>query len=340
MDDALAQTRQLDPVTDDATTTARTDARPAPGETDLLWGVGAVATRLNLPPATLRTWERRYGVGPSERTQGGHRRYSEEDILRAQVVAHLISRGVPAQAGARVALSLDQTGLVAALADGGTATSPRGVDPDMQPEVAIQSIIAAAHQGGPDELGHLYARVLGQWGIVPGWDSVLAPALSRIGDLWFDGLMGIEGEHLATERLSAELRAYTRRKRPQTSQIDPIVIASADDEMHSLPLIALEAALAADGLTCYALGSRVPARALAHTLERKQPRVVFLWSSIARPQVDETWSAFDRLDHEVTVLLGGPGWPAERAASAPDTTMLHSLGGAVDAVRDAFADPS
>ncbi|MDO9377209.1 MAG: MerR family transcriptional regulator [Nocardioidaceae bacterium] len=338
MDDRQAQTRRLESVTGDTQTLSGLDAAAAAGTADLLWGVGAVATRLNLPPATLRTWERRYGVGPSERTQGGHRRYSEEDILRAQVVAHLIARGVPAQAGARVALSLDGTGLVAALADGGASSDGVAVDPDMQPEVAIQSIIAAAHQGGPDELGHLYARVLGQWGIVPGWDSVLAPSLSRIGDLWFDGLMGIEGEHLATERLSAELRAFTRRKRPQTNQVDPIVIASADEEMHSLPLIALEAALASAGLTCYALGSRVPARALAHTMQRKQPRVVFLWSSIARPLDDETWSAFDGLDAPVSVLLGGPGWPETLADDAPATSMQHSLGGALDAIRDVFAD--
>lgn len=72
------------------------------------WAVGAVSDRLGLSPATLRTWDRRYGIGPSQRTEGGHRRYTEEDIRRVRVMARFTARGVPAQSAARVALSMDR----------------------------------------------------------------------------------------------------------------------------------------------------------------------------------------------------------------------------------------
>ncbi|MGI9196332.1 MAG: MerR family transcriptional regulator, partial [Candidatus Nanopelagicales bacterium] len=36
--------------------------------------VAAVARRLGVAPATLRTWDRRYGVGPTEHAAGSHRR--------------------------------------------------------------------------------------------------------------------------------------------------------------------------------------------------------------------------------------------------------------------------
>ena len=78
-----------------------------PSNEDLDWSVGRVAERLGVPPATLRTWDRRYGIGPSQRTSGGHRRYSEEDIRRVGVMARFIGRGVPAQTAARVASSMD-----------------------------------------------------------------------------------------------------------------------------------------------------------------------------------------------------------------------------------------
>ena len=63
---------------------------------DLTWGVGAVSSRLNITASTLRTWERRYGVGPSFRTEGGHRRYTESDIDRVDLMRRLLSRGVSA----------------------------------------------------------------------------------------------------------------------------------------------------------------------------------------------------------------------------------------------------
>ena len=40
----------------------------------------AVVQETGLKPDTLRAWERRYGMPEPERTSGGHRIYSQEDI--------------------------------------------------------------------------------------------------------------------------------------------------------------------------------------------------------------------------------------------------------------------
>ena len=44
------------------------------GAGELLLPVAAVARRLGVAPATLRTWDRRYGLGPSVHAPGAHRR--------------------------------------------------------------------------------------------------------------------------------------------------------------------------------------------------------------------------------------------------------------------------
>jgi MerR family transcriptional regulator, light-induced transcriptional regulator len=67
--------------------------------------VAAVARRLGVAPSTLRTWDRRYGLGPSEHTAGSHRRYSSADIARLVVMRRLTVRGVPPAEAARSALS-------------------------------------------------------------------------------------------------------------------------------------------------------------------------------------------------------------------------------------------
>lgn len=69
--------------------------------------VAAVARRLGVAPATLRTWDRRYGLGPSAHAAGAHRRYSEDDIARLMVMRRLALEGVAPVDAARAALAVD-----------------------------------------------------------------------------------------------------------------------------------------------------------------------------------------------------------------------------------------
>ena len=75
---------------------------PSPG-----LAVAAVARRLGVAPATLRTWDRRYGLGPSEHSAGAHRRYSDDDVARLMVMRRLALEGVAPVDAARAALAVD-----------------------------------------------------------------------------------------------------------------------------------------------------------------------------------------------------------------------------------------
>jgi MerR family transcriptional regulator, light-induced transcriptional regulator len=64
--------------------------------------VAAVARRLGVAPATLRTWDRRYGLGPSTHEAGEHRRYCPQDLAILTAMRKLITAGVaPAEAAAQ-----------------------------------------------------------------------------------------------------------------------------------------------------------------------------------------------------------------------------------------------
>ena len=78
------------------------DLGPQPGLT-----VAAVARRLGVAPATLRTWDRRYGLGPSEHQAGSHRRYTAADLARLEHMRRLVIAGVPPADAARDARALD-----------------------------------------------------------------------------------------------------------------------------------------------------------------------------------------------------------------------------------------
>jgi len=70
-----------------------------PDATRPIFSIGAVARMLDLPPATIRTWETRYGLVVPERSAGGQRLYSRLQVDQLRFVHDEVVRGNrPAQA--------------------------------------------------------------------------------------------------------------------------------------------------------------------------------------------------------------------------------------------------
>lgn len=68
------------------------DSRP-------IYSIGAVARLLGTTPGTLRTWEDRYGVISPQRSSGGRRLYSRDEVERLRFVKMKVDEGIqPADA--------------------------------------------------------------------------------------------------------------------------------------------------------------------------------------------------------------------------------------------------
>jgi DNA-binding transcriptional MerR regulator len=64
-----------------------------------VYSIGAVAQMLGIPPATLRTWEERYGLPVPQRSPGGHRVYSRDQVDQLRFVKAQLAHGMaPADA--------------------------------------------------------------------------------------------------------------------------------------------------------------------------------------------------------------------------------------------------
>jgi len=73
--------------------------------------ISEVARLTGLTSATLRVWQRRYGLGASRSSPGGHRRYSPQDVARLRAVQRLVGRGLPTAEAVRVVLRPVEHGL-------------------------------------------------------------------------------------------------------------------------------------------------------------------------------------------------------------------------------------
>ncbi|WP_262851795.1 MerR family transcriptional regulator [Mumia quercus] len=278
-------------------------------ETELLWGVGAVAERVGVATPTLRTWERRYGIGPSQRTGGGHRRYTETDIRRVQLMNRIVSSGVSAQSAARVALSLDGGGLVAALAsDDPLYNAPGHVI--ATPDESVTRIVGAGSSLDVVGLTSVLSDAVRDWGVLGAWVNVLAPALREVAEGVESGVLGVESQRIVLERLEVELRSVARTYAPRYVGARPLVLASVDAEAESLAVLALEAALAGKGVAVFSLGFEVTKEAVAGLLRRVSPSAVYLWASADVDSAREVVDAVVEVGRSAPVLLGGTGWAA------------------------------
>lgn len=61
----------------------------------MAYSIGEFARLSGITATTLRAWQRRYGLLKPERTEGGHRLYSEEDVQQALKILDWVKKGVP-----------------------------------------------------------------------------------------------------------------------------------------------------------------------------------------------------------------------------------------------------
>jgi DNA-binding transcriptional MerR regulator len=251
--------------------------------------VSGAARQLGVPAATLRTWERRHGIGPSGRSAGGHRRYTSDDLIRLRAMRLLVETGVPpAQAAGLAALA------------GGEPPGPAPADSMISPEMLIRAAVRLDAPLLCSLLGDAFARQ----GVSAAWQQLAVPALRELGarDPAVSGHVAVE--HMLSGSLLTTLFAVITLA-PAARTIRPVVLACAEEEQHVLPVYALHAELAGRGVDVRQLGGRVPRQALAHAVSTVRPAAVFVWSQVpATAQL----SLLDSLPAGPRLVIGGPGW--------------------------------
>lgn len=282
--------------------------------------VSAVARRLGIAPATLRTWDRRYDLGPSIHEAGEHRRYCSKDLAKLMLMRRLISAGVsPSDAAEQAKSHEGEINLFAIVREFEVREDlVAGID---------KALLAFDVAFVEETLRH----ELNEHGVETTWHEIIVPTLIGIGEAWQSSGKGIEIEHAFTELLKKVLREVAlTAKAPVNS--NPVILASIGEEQHSLPLYALEAALSEIGIRTYFLGARTPFEAIAATLPRIAPPAIFLWATFAQNARPEYFQDLPSIRPAPRILLGGPGWAEDQCQGA---TVVLGIGNACDEIASA-----
>ncbi len=312
------------------------------GPSDLVAGVGVpvgtAAARLGVTSSTLRSWGTRYGLVPSLRTAGGHRRYSAADLALLDEVRDAIRAGVAPAVAAREALrgaDPPRGPAPPAVPTGGGSDRPRrGAGPGGRvlavPGADATTRGLARTVGQLDLAGaeEVVLRGLRDRGAIATWEELLRPVLVAVGKRWAEHGDGIEVEHVLSEATMGALRRR-RGELPAVPARPPVLLAAAPGDQHVLALHTLAVALPERDLPVHLLGAPVPLATLATVARRTRPGAVFVSSTIAGGlDPHELVAAVPRTRPRTPVVVGGHGWPRLLPAGlepAPDLGTAADL---------------
>jgi DNA-binding transcriptional MerR regulator len=261
--------------------------------------VAAVARRLGVAPATLRTWDRRYGLGPSIHEAGEHRRYCPNDLAKLTLMRRLITTGVAPSEAAEMAKEHK-----------GSITIEKLVDNFEVREDLVESIHRAAKSLDQIFIESALRKDIAKHGVIASWTEVIVPLLLLVGDEWEADGSGIEVEHMLTEIIKRILReAVGEVKKPVNA--NPVLLAAVGEEVHCLALHALAAALAEKRIEIFFLGARTPLEAISGMVKRSAPPAIFLWAQLSRNSDSKFLTDLPAIRPAPRVIVGGPGWDPE-----------------------------
>ncbi|TDV56113.1 B12 binding protein [Actinophytocola oryzae] len=255
-----------------------------------MYTAGQVARALGVAETTLRSWHRRYRIGPHAATPGGYRRYSAEDVTRLQDMCDLIRSGMLASDAARTVSGKPSAESLRLLRDRLTAAGRR-LDSRACLEIVAEAV-----------------RTLG----VPAtWDGLCCPVLREVESeqaARADDTACIPREHVLSWAITAALHQVTPTI--PVGNLPTVMLACTDTEQHSLPLEALAAALAERRVPVRMLGAAVPTASLVDAVRAASPHVVVLWAQRRETASRQTLARLRRLP--VRPLTAGPGWLPRR----------------------------
>ncbi|WP_327181278.1 MerR family transcriptional regulator [Streptomyces sp. NBC_01334] len=294
---------------------------------------GALARRLGVAPTTLRSWDRRYGIGPAVRADGRHRRWRATDVAVLETMCRLTASGVPPADAARAA----KEGVLRPAAEPARAVAERpaaaGALPlggDVRQE--CRGLARAAVRLDAPAVAEQLATAVERHGLTVAWQEVMVPTLHAVGRKWASsGDRYVEVEHLLSWHVSTALRRATRPvvAGDAAGGPGPVVLACVPGEQHSLPLEALNAGLGQLDVPTRMFGAAVPVEALTAAVQRLGPVAVVLWAQarstaslpLARHIAETRWGVTGAR-RAPTVMLAGPGWAGRPVPGLPRPTGL------------------
>jgi MerR family transcriptional regulator, light-induced transcriptional regulator len=301
-----------------------------------VYTIKTVVQETGIAPATLRAWERRYGVLSPGRSDGGYRLYSERDIATLRWLRHQVDAGVSISRAVALLEIRHRAGEEPELEDGRephqVAPAENVRDTATIVEELVDTLTLFQEPHAEAVLGEAFA--LYPVDVVA--EEIITPTLVEIGERWHRNEASIVQEHFATaflrRRLTALFHAYPQ---PLTGQL--AITGSGPSEWHDVGILLVSLSLRRHGWRVIYLGQNVPAEHLLREVRKLKPDMVCL-SAATRDSAQALEEVYDLMadvpEPKPRLVFGGRAFNAhpELADRFPGVQILRSARGLIEEI--------
>jgi DNA-binding transcriptional MerR regulator len=268
-----------------------------------MYTIKEASTRSGVPVASLRAWERRYGIVEPRRTESGYRLYDDRAIAALSTMRRLVDTGwAPAAAAA-------------AIASGEVATEPRAAKPASEAtpaathpeaELLTKAFLDAASSVDAPAIESVLDRgfALGTFETVV--DTWLMPTLHELGSAWASGILDVAGEHAASYAVMRRL-GQSFAAASSLSAGRRVLVGLPGGCHHELGALAFATAARRRGLAVVYVGADLPVASWRRAVQAFPTRVAVLAVPTAadRPMAIQTVRALLESSPDIAVAAGG-----------------------------------
>ncbi len=260
--------------------------------------IKAAAEQTAVPVATLRAWERRYGIANPVRTDAGYRLYDDRALAEIRTMRTLLEDGwAPRQAADEVrrrrSTAVADPALMTLIADHAGLPAPEDlVDAAVRlDEAAIAAVLDTVFTRASFE--HVF-------------EAWLTPALHLVGQAWEEGRLDVSGEHLVSTAVMRRLAGIYDTT--GGGGVGPrVLVGLAAGCEHEIPALAFAIAARRMGLRATYLGPHMPTSAWVKATSDPTVDAAVL-SVTGSNDVDETRAAIHAIRDarpDLCIAVGG-----------------------------------
>lgn len=304
-----------------------------------MYTIKHAAELTGVPVATLRAWERRYGVVTPQRTDGGYRLYDDAALDRLRAMRDLVGAGwAPRQAADEVlagvagavrssAGPVPDAAVRADAARAGAAVTSGTVDAD--------DLVAAGRALDPQRVAAVLDERFARGTFEAVVDDWLMPALHAVGDAWARGEISTAAEHLVAHAVLRRL-ATAYEAAAAGTRGPRVVIGLPPGGRHELGALAFAVAARRAGMAVTYVGADLPQDSWLDAVAQVRPHALVL--AVPRPldvpAAARVIEAVRAAQPDLRVLVGGG---AQDAAGLLAPALGHRIGDAADRLAHSLA---